>query len=74
VFPSLADGNGEHMCPVNTNRDPTSMEGVLAQWSKALASGASGATRAGSNPADIIIPFAVFFFFFGPKYGDLSFG
>jgi hypothetical protein len=41
-------------------------EGVLAEWSKALASGASGATRAGSNPADINNSF---FLHFGAEDG-----
>jgi hypothetical protein len=44
--------------------------GVLAEWSKALASGASGATRAGSNPADITILFA----FVLVALGHLCFG
>jgi hypothetical protein len=44
--------------------------GVLAEWSKALASGASGATRAGSNPADITILFT----FVLVALGHLCFG
>jgi hypothetical protein len=39
----------------------TKYSGVLAEWSKALASGASGATRAGSNPADVSIVFCFCF-------------